>query len=962
MRLFCALIPVLVIACTGLLAQSEAGRPRLAQRLVKLYDFEERGQNPLPVPSGWIRAQHAKDSGRADFPISWNLPELDYTIAFRGEGSVRLHARGDNSGLQLRDHVVPVFPGADYAITARVRTQNLRVARAFMGARFLDAHGSSIVASEVRSAPVVSEGGWSTISLSLRGDYDNAAFLQIDLELMQPEHFASPGLAGDAVVWDQDRSARAWFDDIAILQAPRIEVATNSPDNVIIAHELPSLKAHVRDLTGQSLTANLEVRDDRGRLIDSRSATVPRGDARIELEPALPGYGWYRATLTLQGESVPAGRAQLDFVWVPEDPAIGDLIEFGTVARDKPRFGAIAPWVPHAHRARIAELTRVLRVGWLTVPVWNLTLSSEEAKALVEDLIPEVDALLRAGVEVSFALERTPSKAAGDVVGQAGGVTLDPAAAIAIEEGVYQPLLLPILDRFGQIVSRWQFGRIGDDTRHYTAPGAASREALRAAKARLGGLVPDPKVEISWSALHRLRAPEQSESTARRGKGEPAIDGYRTVIPSSTAPAHVAEHVRIVLDQAREAVPESRLTLVFETLPADRFAPRDIAVDLVKRIVLAWGVAGDHRSAPFIAINEPWRSEGEPRPSIMPGPHLPALRHLLQRIADRRIVGELNLDPELRLLILSPSASAPAERGGALIAWSDGALGDPKEILLGTGGADIRLFDLYGNELAQPVRVADASDVGAAGARAIGARSVEGGAQQARVTITTEPVFIEGVDVELLRFLSSMRLDPPFLASTVVQHDGAIEIFNPWEVPVVGRLAITEPGGFVPGVGRDDSWRFQPRAFSFDVAPGETQRFPIGIEFSISQEAGWERMVVDLAFEARRMYRLTHEIPFEVGVKELRVELDQRWVDGGKTLIVGATLQNLGETDKTLEIAAFAPGVGRRSASVGRLPPGERVERQFTYENARSLVGKSVSITVTDAETRDRVNKAVEVR
>jgi hypothetical protein len=951
-------IRAILIAATLLLAsalRAQPGeRPSLAQRLVKLYDFEERGENPLPVPRDWVRAQHAKDSGRTDFPISWNLPELDFDVACRGEGSVRLHARGDNSGLRLREHVIPVFPGADYAITARVMTRKMRVSRAFVAARFLDASGRPITASETRTAPIRSDDAWAQISLSLRGDFDDAAYLQIDLELMQPKHFVSPGLAADVVVWEEDRHVSAWFDDVAILQAPRIEITSNNPSNVIIAPDVPTLTAGVRDLTGQSLTARLEIRDDQGRVIDIERTTIPSGAASLELTPDLPGFGWYRAVLTLTGDSLPAGDTFLDFIYVPEDPIVGDVIEFSSVARDKPRFGAVAPWIEPAHRAQIAPLTRAMRIGWITIPIWSDTLTPKGAAKLVEDLVPQVDALLRAGTEVSFALERTPSTiassgsrtgstgSAGDSSGSA--LAVDPATAIALEDRSYQPLLLPILDRFGQIVTRWQFGRIGDDTRHYTGGGAT----LRTARGRLAGLVPDPKIEISWSALYPLR----------RETREPAINGYRVVIPFATNPTHIDKQVRNLLDQAREQAPSARVTLVMETLPRDRFAPRDIAVDFVKRGVLAWSVAGDHRSAPFFAIDHPWTSEGEPRPSIMPGPQLAAYRHLIERIADRRVVGELELDPDLRLLILGPSASAPPERGGALVAWSSGAGAEPKEILLATGGAMITLYDVYGNETTLqageqpgPARLADA-----------GGASPIAGPQQTRVTVSTEPVFIEGIDVELLRFLSSMRLDPPFLASTVVQHDGAIELFNPWDVAVTGRLAIMEPGGFIPGVGRDDSWRFQPRAFGFDIPAGESRRFPIGIEFTVSQEAGRERLLVDLAFEARRAYRLTHEIPFEVGVKELSVEVSHRWVDGGDTLVVETTCQNRSDTDKTLEIAAFAPGVGRRSASIGRLPPGERVERQFSYSKARSLIGKSLAIMVTDAETGDRVNKAVEVR
>ncbi len=82
----------------------------------------------------------------------------------------------------------------------------------------------------------------------------DAAFLQIDTELVQPKLIGDSEL-GDHQIWPEDYSGDAWVDDILVEQLPRLTLRTQSATNIVMAPESPRLNLLVRDLTGLKLDA-----------------------------------------------------------------------------------------------------------------------------------------------------------------------------------------------------------------------------------------------------------------------------------------------------------------------------------------------------------------------------------------------------------------------------------------------------------------------------------------------------------------------------------------------------------------------------------------------------------------------------------------------------------------------------------------------------------------------------------
>ena len=917
-------------------------RPALARRIVKVFDFERRNPS-IPIPQEFRREQHAPDNQQdhPGFPPQWNLAVFDDSVAYRGQSSIKLPTRGGNSGLRLNRGVLPIFRGADYVISAHVRTQGLRHARAFLIARFLDAQMRPIPGSEVRSDPSISESHWSPISVTLKDPAPDAAHIQIDLELLQPEYFQSAVLPEDLVIWRQDRDAAAWFDELIVIQLPRVALTLASPGNVVLAPDTPRLRVSISDLSGEPLDATLTITDIHGRVVAREPMGISVGRITAEFTPELPGFGWYRATLDIAGDGGLADSSTLDFVVLPSrvrEPSARDDSS-STITRktmgERTRFAVIISEINPEQRILIPPLVEALGIGAVTIPLWDERLTLEAVPDTLSSLSAVVDELLTRAVTISFALVRTPSTLAAAYAVPAA----QPARALDPDTDLHQPFLFPFLEHFGQDVRTWQFGLFGDN------PGIGPIH-LDDPAAVIGSLVPAPSLELTWLGEYALDRPLA---------GAKHLAGLRVLIPASTNPGHVAEHVSLILEQFDRLETVSSLTIVLETLSPERFASHDVAADLVKRAVEVWRVIADHRARPTLAINQPWTSDPAAPDTVTPGPELAAWRTVIDQLADRRIVGQASLGDDVRVLILAPTRGAPPARSSAVIAWRTGpdASGQPLRLELGQNAIDV--VDIFGNRSTaiQFGALADAEQPAAPLAD-----------DHVLFPISRTPRFYEGVDVELLQFLASLSLEPDFLSVATLEHRCAITVSNPWPQPISGVISILAPGGFVKGLPRDRSWSISPRKLTFTLAPGRTRTLAIDIEFDTNQEAGPAQLVLDLEISAGRNYHVTHALPFKVGLPGLEQAITYRFVrrNGRNALVVEARYRNIGSASRTLAIAARAPGLSRQNATIGNLLPGQETARQFVFENAGALSGRTIYIFAIDTETNARINSSVTIK
>jgi len=326
----------------------------------------------------------------------------------------------------------------------------------------------------------------------------------------------------------------------------------------------------------------------------------------------------------------------------------------------------------------------------------------------------------------------------------------------------------------------------------------------------------------------------------------------------------------------------------------------------------------------------------------MPAPELAAWRGLVDRLADRRIVGEYPLGKGMRCLILAPVEAAADGRPGALALWLEpGAEADaPLALYLGDG--EPQMADVFGN--ITPLE-----------------RLAGEGAAAYTAPIGRTPVFIEDVDTELLQFLASLRVEPGFLETRALEHRVEVIATSPWPVGVSGRLFVLSPGGQLSDGARDRSWSITPRTADFDVAPGGELRAPMVAAFGSGESSGRKALELEIDLDARSSYRrLRVAAPFEVGLRDFALDLS--WRHGSETgdVVVEAQIANTSERSLSLNVACFAPGFARQSATVASLPPGAAVSRHFVFRGGlEKLRDQQVVVTLSDSRGGGRLNGAV---
>lgn len=620
-------------------------RPIAAGRVVRAFDFEEQRLNDTPIPLYWHVSLH--DPPRRDrpgFPI-WNLPALDYTVAHGGEGSVRLTVKGGSAALALDSGVVPVFAGADYRVTARVRTSGLENARAGLVVCFLDERLRPIEDSTRRSPLVISEEGWTTIEARAPGAFDHAAYLQIEVQLLQAREFA-PLTMGAHEIHAEDLAGQAWFDDIQIVQAARVEARPVVPSGVFAGEAAPGISIFVKDLTGEPMDATLHAFDTAGHEVLRHSIAIDPGGVQTTWSPDLPAFGWYRVVLDVDAAGVPVGTSQCDLAWLsrPEpmrpgsesDAALGVML-----AVPSARFDAEVPAVLRSMRLRRA-----------TLPI---DLGADAASSIAR-LSPLVSALLAQWCDLTLAL---PAGAASD----------------APEAGEWWTTFgRPVVERFSQRVARWAIGEpsLDDAVWLSSGPGLATGEA------RVRAAAPSPTIIIPWDAW---TAPRESLG---------ARHVLTIALPGALPGEHLPEVVRSWL-----GVGESGATFVLHALDPGLFGTHESAADLARRAVFAWSALDDtpRSQGLTLAFAQPWRES--PSGVLEPSADLPVIRTLSEQLEGRRVVAWMTMDRGVRCAILAPARENPSRRGPALVAWNERSTRPFIELALSR--SEVRLTDIRGN-------------------------------------------------------------------------------------------------------------------------------------------------------------------------------------------------------------------------------------------------------------------------
>jgi len=935
---------------------AEVHRPSSIGRIVRHFDFEERAFNSFDVPLYWIRAQHDPEvRQRPGFPIT-NLGRLDYAApTSSGFGSVRLDTAGGSTSMRLDPGVVPVFPSVQYAVGAMVRVRGLEHARPRLVARLLDEAGEPLVGAE--SFAVIEPGtdgwvdGYVPVLLKLNPAPAEAVSVQIDLELVQPRQRGGGG-PEEYQLWREDYRGSVWFDDVVVVQLPTATLACVRESNIFLEQEKPELVATVRDLSGDPIEIDLHVRDLDGNVVAHRSEQFGMGAREYRWQPDLPLLGWYEAEMVVRVGRTPMLRLRERFVWLPAmrpamtngDSAVPDRVLAAGLS-DRRRLGLVLPDAPgigiSALAGEILERSgsRSLLAG-VEVPAEHAEVA-QAANHQWSELARQVTAMrTRMGVETTIVLEVGHDPA--DPSHTSGG----DRAFIALESGdLWDEYLVAMVDRLAEVVSRWHVGPLGSDALAVTPENADRLESIAT---RLDRLAPDPTVGVPWRGVFDpagARLPAADEQ-ARRW----ALTVQAPAEADSAWVAEVAGRLQSMMDAGRAA----EGIILLGPADADLHSRRSNVARLAEQMLAFWDTLPPLPPArgfelPVVSLrlglveSFEWQHE-QPLPHV--NAQLAAWRGIGDRLIGlRRIYGFESIDG-IVASVYEPAVARVDGSGGLLV------LRPPKKPGVGyfelyLGENPVRVYDVFGN--ATEIEATEVAEPFAATPRVVH-----------RIPVGDLPVFVEGIDTDLLMFIASLRLEPDLLAAIDVEHEAALVMRNPWPGVTSVRARIVSPGGFGGLPVNERSWEIAPRLTDLLLEGGQERRTPVNIRFRRSEPAGRKSLGLELDIRGENSARRVRvDVPFRVGLDYLDVTASARRTSGG--VLVLAEVRNLGERSLTLEATAIAPGVGRQRAVIAQLAPGSTARRELLLRGVSVTDVDRILLAVEDVDVGARLNYQVDV-
>lgn len=941
-------------------AEGTVDRPAASTREVRTFTFESDSflsENQPPLYWESIAAEQ-----RPGFP-AWNEPRIDLVApAAVGKGSLRLATRGGSAAVQLAPGVVSVFPRSDYRISAMVRTDGLTHARARVVARLLREDGSPVASAPFVTEPVVTLGQWLPVALELNTDDAEAAFLQIELQLLQPEQLTDPADRRPFEPIAQDFTGGAWFDQVVILQLPRITLSIAGGQTVFPPSISPTIEFGLRDLSGDQPRVLLTASDLSGRVVDRSEFAATSGQVTASWTPALPEFGWYLITATLTGRSgKPLGTRSVSLVSLPSNapgaPSAGEARAV-PLSDDRRRFGVLVADPADRVAASVASMTADAGLRQLWLPLWYQPDTLADVRARCDAWSTAVYRLELSGGQLVLGLNTTPFSL--EQIAQAPGAT--PHRMLGQALGVWSPYIEPAARLITS--NRWWLGTTEDVTR---ATGGMDTADVRSARRRMAEFLADPRLAMPW--------PGDRRPPADLVGGD--LDALIT-LPPEIPPMGVLD-----LGSLWAGAPTSRpptaaapsrrgdLTVLLELDRSPGLAYRDRLSHLVKQMVAAWaslgpredtlGLGREPQQGASFLLRQPWRITEGQHPALLPLPELAAFRSTIDRLTDREVVQQLNLGPGVRAFLLGPRSSVPETRGSCLVIWSDGPMPDtvapgatasaagrpqPVGLELSLGDSPIRRLDLFGNSTPVPLEFSP-------GLRA----------PFHRIVPTAEPIFYEGIDLELVSFLASIELSPAVLSAAGAPSAHTITLRNPWTTGVRGALFIVEPGGYSnPEATPDRSWLIEPRRATIALPPRGTATLPVTIGAGSAEQAGTKAVVLDLRFEADRAYELVRvRKHIELGLPGVSLDLSYRLGidDAGNGLILFAEVTNSGTASLSAEITALGDTLSMRSSNIEELRPGEAVVKAISFREPReALVGQRIFVVV-EPRSGGRLNKSI---
>lgn len=861
----------------------------------------------------------------------------------------------DGGAAMLQSPTIPFDPNFRYQLTGRLFTDRLQHNHAFGELIFLNAAGE-VIRTE-RSDSFSGTRSWTPWKTEMSSSPVGAVNMAVRLYLTPQQ-------------WGKDRDiyGAVGFDDLVVMQVPRVRVETDKRMAIYRPGDQPVIQMRVMGLLDTTNTARFVVVDTQGR-------QVAREDQPFRLEKivvdsdgqakekrkaadAVAQYGAFEAAFLKDGamdvddpknksrpsrpdnsfaadsdvadavsDSDPNQKVEIEATaeWkLPPLPAgfytiRSGLIENGrewlrtettlAVLADLPVMAAAGPFgwtlpegVGNIDLKSVPEWLKNSGVYAVKYPFWiepDDRVSLDNAAWLTERL---KEAEVRC-----IGLLASPPPAIQTIIDERE--KRQPVAANLFRDSrIWQPLLEPVMTRLTIRVPTWQLGFDGD---HSFIGRPQLPEVIRGINRELQGYGQPIGVAISWPWLDVL---------------PPEVGAVASAVSRATDEPFTADELELALrsmasDTVAATEPGKQRTrqenwLSLNPLDKTKYDRDSRITDLLLRM----GTVRGHSVTGAFISNPRDRKQGILRSDWRPDDLYLPWRTASLLLGDVARVGAIQEEGTGSNMVFANDSRT------MMMLWSL----EPSTVDLYVG-ENVRQIDAWGRQ-SEPEKV----DVG--------------GQPKHRFRLDRTPIFLVDLDPVIVSMRMTTRLVKDRIDSLLGRRQQVeLVIRNPTKYPLSGSVALVPP----------NDWIVESPPQAFEMVPGEESQLQFAIVLRNSARIGDVPLQFQCFLRNEPIRRFTLERKIAVGPDGLDVEVITKQVDD--TLVVQLQLRNSSDKDQLYDCLLFPPeGRQYQRRQIG-VAAGATVRRDFTWEDAQSLIGKTMLLRAVEQGGGRILNQSINV-
>ena len=753
-----------------------------------------------------------------------------------------------------------------YRLTCQIMTQGLRHDTASAELVFLDASDSELA---IHSTTVMrGSNDWTTVHGDLVRPPAGATKMVVRLRVDRGED----GL--------EDIHGSVGFDNVQLRYYPQLQIATDEALGIYTLEQTVHARAKVMGLPVAKSKIEFRLVDFLGQEIASEVVTVSEranvsGDTNNEqgklvdasVDWALPNLKPGFYRLAATVVGRSSSTLEADTTFAVVDEALGGA--------PRGAFGWTLSGGSDGTSPRdFVNWLSALGVAWIKYPCW---LSSRDTEG-AEQTAVLLEKLQEAGIQTVGLLDQPPEDEI-ELYTQRGRRELVAANLLSDRES-WQPLLEPTMTRLGLKVRTWQ---LGSDRDHSFLDRPGRMASVRDIASGLQGFGQPIDLAISWPWLEREPSPQESSWQA---------------ICRSSSPSLSAKELDAFLSmRPREPLAKAPKTwLLVDPISKSRYSLEDRIRDLVLRMATV-----RNHSVQAAFVSRPRDPEhGLLEKDSRPGELLLPWRTTARLIGSLRPQGAIHLRSGAQNL-----AFVGADRA-VLMLWS--AVPTEERIYLGD---NVKSVDVWGRATSLT-------------------NEVDGNQIVQRIPIGPIPIFVIGVDRELLAFRMSVALNESGLDSFLgLRQQLNIRFTNPTQESLVGRFAVRAP----------DNWQIDSPVQDWEMLGGRSSTHEIDVVLGNTSRIGDHDLPIQFLLDTVPPKVITVHKKVSVGPEGLDLDVTTRLTPEGE-LRVQIEMTNHTDVEQAYDCLLFPSAQRQHQRRYVTVAPGQTMRRYVYWESGRELVGR----------------------